>query len=288
MTEYDEDLLYPTQTASCEDFTQEEQRFLVSLMVWSFSRLNSYYHCPHEWKMHYLLGVTGISSAMAQFGSFIHKILEKYFREELSFFDLPYYYEEHYAESVTLGFPYNKYADLAQKYYDQGLEYLMNFSWDLTGYDILGIEKELKFEYQGYQFIGYIDLLLRDKTDGKLIICDHKSAILKRLKNGGISKTDLPHFEEFKRQLYIYSHAVTEEYATAENPQPVKSLMWNMFRDGSFLEVPWKPDEYQEAMNWAVDTIHLIENETAWLPNPSQFYCRELCSQRQAACPYKQ
>ena len=288
MNEYTEDILYPTQRASREDFTLDEQKFLVSLMVWSFSRLNSYYHCPYEWKMKYLLGEYGVSSAMAQFGGYIHKILEMYFREVLSLFDLPYYYEEHYAENVTLDYPYNRYTDLAQKYYDQGLEYFMNFDWDLSNFNILGIEKEVKFEYQGYNFIGYIDLLLQDKTDGKLIICDHKSAILKRLKNGGISKTDLPHFEEFKRQLYIYSHAVIQEYATAENPQPVKSLMWNMFRDGSFLEIPWKSDEYQEAMDWAVSTIHLIENETEWRPDPQNFYCAELCSNRRSACSFKE
>ena len=284
MNEYDEDLLFPVHTASTEDFSPEEARFLISMMTWSFSRLNSYYHCPYEWKMKYLLGQSGDSSAMAQYGGYIHRILEQYLKGELGLFDLAMYYEEHYAENVYMDFPPNKYVDLGEKYYTQGLDYFQNFSWDLDGYEILGVEKPIKFRYQNYDFIGFIDLLLRDKADGKLIICDHKSTILKKLKNGSISKTDKPHFEEFKKQLLIYSHQVMQEYGE----DSVKSLQWNMFRSGEFINVPWTREEYEEAMRWAIDTIHMIERDELWLPeNNNFFYCNQLCSQRHLCCPYK-
>jgi len=262
-------------------------------MVWSFSRLNSYYHCPYEWKLKYLYGMYGIGSAMAQHGGFVHKIHELYFKGQLDLFDLPIYYEDHYAENVTLPFPGNKYVDLADKYYQQGLEYFENFDWDLSGYEILGVEKEVQFTYQGYQFVGFIDLLLRDKKDGKLIILDHKSSALKILKSGKISKTGQEHFEEFKKQLYLYSHAVIAEYGKGS----VKSLKWNLFRVGTFYEIPWKKEEYEESMKWAVDTIHLIESDTEWNEVADMtvatidskcppFYCMNLCSQRET-CPYK-
>lgn len=282
--EYDEDVLFPVQSASSEDFTHEEAQFLIDLMVWSFSRLNSFGHCPHEWKMHYLCGQYGMGSAMAQFGSFVHHILEMYLKGELDLFELPIYYDDHYAENVTLSFPHNNYVDLADKYYHQGLEYFENFDWDLSDYDILGVEKEVRFEYQGYQFVGYIDVLLRDKRDGKLVICDHKSSTLKFLKNGNISKTDIAHFEEFKKQLLIYSHAVMQEYGEGS----VKALQWNLFRLGKIYTIPWSKREYEEAMKWAVDTIAQIRAETEWRPAPSAFYCRELCSQRNNACLYKE
>lgn len=251
-------------------------------MVWSFSRLNSYYHCPYEWKRKYLFGQYGETSAMAQFGGYLHEILEKYFKGELDLFELPLHYEDNYQDNVTLPFPPNNYVDLAWKYFEQGQEYLENLDWDLSGYELLGVEKEVRFEYQGYQFVGYIDLLLRDKTDGKLVILDHKSAALKILKSGKISKTDQEHFEEFKRQLYLYSHAVIEEYGEGS----VKALKWNLFRLGTFYEIPWKKSEYDDALKWAVDTIHRIEMDTEWEANANgDFYCKNLCSQRNE-CPF--
>ena len=254
-------------------------------MVWSFSRLNAYHNCPYEWKMKYLCGSYGISSAMAEFGKFIHKILEMYFNGEIGLFELPIYYEDHYEENVKLPFPHNNYVDLADKYYTQGLEYLEYFTDISTGYDVLGVEKEVRFFYEGYEFVGYIDLLLRDKKDGKIVICDHKSAALKILKSGKISKTDLKHFDEFKTQLYIYSHAILEEFGE----DSVKELQWNLFRIGTVYSVPWKRSEYKKSMNWAINTIHEIEADQEWKPNNNRdFYCYNLCSQRLGDCPYRE
>ena len=284
MNEFDEDILFPVQPASSDDLSPEEAKFLISMMTWSFSRLNSYYHCPYEWKQKYLMGQYGVGSAMAEFGSFCHVIHEKFLKGELGIFDLAMYYEDNYNENVKLPFPPNKYTDLAEKYYNQGLEYFENFSWDTESYELLGVEKEIKYQYQGYNFIGFIDYLIRDKADGKIIIGDHKSTILKTLKNGDISKTDRPHFEEFKKQLLLYSHQIITEYGDGA----IKELQWNMFRGGTKLTIPWKREEYEEAMKWAIDTIHLIEQDTLFLPDSSNFFwCHQLCSQRNNACPYK-
>lgn len=294
MNEYDEDVLYPAQSSDTDDFSPEETKFLISMMVWSFSRLISYYHCPFEWKQKYLVGKSGTSSSFAQFGGYVHKIIELYFKDKLSLFELPIYYEDHYSEKVDMEFPRNNFVDLAEKYYEQGLDYFENFDMDLSKYEILGVEKEVKFEYEGYKFVGYIDLLLKDKEDGKLVILDHKSANIKFLKNGNISKKDKEHFEDFKKQLYLYSYAVMEEYGEGS----VKALAWNLFRVGTVYEIPWKKKEYKAAMDWAVNTIRTIEQDTEWNVTNElvtaemdgkypPFYCTGLCSQRET-CPYKQ
>ena len=104
----------------------------------------------------------------------------------------------------------------------------------------------------------------------------NKSSTIKKLKSGGISKKDQQHFLEFKRQQYLYSKAVMEEFGEGS----VKALWWNMFKDRDWIKIPFNKTEYQEAQNWALDTIHLIENETEWLPNTSNnnwFYCVNLC-----------
>lgn len=161
------------------------------------------------------------------------------------------------------------------------MDYLNNIDLDLEKYEVLGVEKKVEFKLFGKQFVGFIDLLVRDKGSGELIIIDHKSASIKILKNGKISKSDQDHFLEFKRQLYLYSLPIIKEYG------PVSKLMWNMFKDQKWIEIPWKQEESDEAIKWVKDTLELIEKETEWTPSPDVYYCRYLCGQRNNACEYK-
>lgn len=261
----------------------EEMDFLLDSMTWSFSRLNSFYNCPYEFFLHYIECNKSENGAFGEYGSFMHKILEKYAKGELSLFELNQYYEENFNDKIPHDFPPNKYVDIRQSYYDKGIEYLNNIDLCLDQYEILGVEKEVKFKIGDKDFVGYIDLLVRDKDTSEIIIIDHKSKSLKLLKNGNISKSDEEYFLEFKRQLYLYSIPVIQEYGS------VSKLKWNMFKDQKWIEILWKKEEYEEAIQWAKDTLELIEKETLWLPNNrSYYYCHYLCGQRNNACEYKQ
>lgn len=259
----------------------DELDFLLDTMTWSFSRLNSYYNCSYEWRLHYLECNKSENGFFGEYGSLIHTILEKYAKGELSLFDLNQYYEEHFNECIPHDAPPNKYVDIRQSYYDKGIEYLNNIDLYLEKYEILGVEKEVNFRIGDKDFVGYIDLLVRDKETNEIVIIDHKSASIKILKNGNISKSDQQHFLEFKRQLYLYSIPIIKEYGS------VSKLKWNMFKDQKWIEIPWKREEFDEAIQWAKDTLDLIEKEVLWLPNPDYYYCHYLCGQRNNACEYK-
>ena len=254
-------------------------------MTYSFSRLNSFYECPLEWRKVYIECADKDGSANAQFGTLMHKILEMYAKSELSLFEISQYYIDNFDEYVTYNFPPNKYVDLREKYYEAGLDYLDNIDLDFDNYEILGIEKLVKFQIDGYDFIGFIDLLLRDKRTGEIIIEDHKSASIGILKSGNIAKKDREHFESFKKQLYLYSIAVIEEYGK------VDKLKWNLFKDRTYIEILFDEKEYKESIQWAAETIKLIESETEWGISKDfleaiekhkypPFYCMNLCSQR--------
>lgn len=261
----------------------DELDFLLGIMTWSFSRLNSFYNCPYEWKLHYIECLEPEHGFFDEYGSFMHKILEKYAKGELSLFELNKYYEENFNDEIPHDAPPNNYVDLRQSYYDKGLEYLNNIDLLLDEYKILGVEKKVEFQIGGKDFVGYIDLLVREKKTNRIIIIDHKSSSIKILKNGNISKTDQEHFKAFKRQLYLYSIPIIKEYGE------VSKLKWNMFKDQKWIEIPWVKEEYDEAIKWAEDTLDLIANETMWLPNNSSYYyCNYLCGQRNNACEYKQ
>lgn len=259
----------------------DELDFLLDTMTWSFSRLNSFYNCPYEFFLHYIQCNKSENGFFGEYGTLIHTILEKYAKGELSLFELNQYYEEHFNECIPHNAPPNKCVDIRQSYYDKGMEYLDNIDLYLENYEILGVEKKVNFKIKDKDFVGYIDLLVRDKETNEIIIIDHKSASIKILKNGSISKPDRRHFLEFKRQLYLYSIPIIKEYGS------VSKLKWNMFKEQKWIEVSWKQEEYDEAVQWAEDTLELIERETLWLPNPDYYYCHYLCGQRNNACEYK-
>ena len=257
--------------------------FIISTMKWSFSRLNSFdTGCPYEWYQHYIECEPSKQGFFGAFGGFCHSCLEKYSKGELDLFDLSSYYEENFAAEVPYDAPPNKYTDSKSDYYQKGLDYFDNIDLPLDEYKIIGVEKRVDFMIDKYPFIGFVDLLLQDPEDGKLILCDHKSASIKILKSGAISKSDQHHFLEFKRQQYLYAKAIIEEFGEG----CVKELWWNMFKDQKWIKIPFNLDEYQEAQQWALDTIHRIEKETEWLPNPEMWYCNYLCGQS-GGCPYK-
>ena len=260
----------------CQDY-----KFIIENMTWSYSRISSYDQCPYEWKLSYIDKQEGVSSFFGQFGAFIHKILEMYEKGELSVFELSIYYENHFSEEVDIPAPGNAYVDIRDSYYEKGLEYLDNIDLILDNYEILGVEKEVAFKIGDYNSIGYIDLLLKDKETGQITILDHKSGSLKFKKNGEISKSSEDDLLHFKRQLYLYSKAVIEEYGR------VDFLEWNLFKDRNKLRIPWNKEEYQEAVDWGVNTIESIINTQDWNARPSDYYCFNLCSQRFNGCPYK-
>ena len=253
-------------------------------MIWSFSRVNTFNTCPYAWYMNYLQHEPDDGSAFTEVGLLMHEILEKYAKEELTLFDVSEYFEEHFNEKVRHAFPPSK-VDLRQKYYDDCIEYLNDINLPLLfkDFEILGVEKEVRFNVGKYKFIGYIDLLLRGKDTGKIMILDHKSANLKFKKNGDISKTDLEHYKSFKRQLYLYSKAVMEEYN-----EELGYLAWNLFRSGRLHIIPWNEKDYNEALNWAEETIDEIIQEELWLPkNDSKYFCNNICGQRNN-CDFKE
>lgn len=261
--------------------TAEERKFVIDLMVWSFSRLNSFYSCKYEWLQRYIEEPrNNLDSCYGQGGGLSHKLLEEYAKGELDLFDLASEFEKRFPEEVTESFPVMRGKDLRDDYYEKCLDYFCSFSGFPDNYEILGVEKKCEFEIDGYPFIGFLDLLLRDKKSGEITILDHKSTSLKFKKNGDLAKSSLPKFEEFKKQLYIYSIPVIEEYGK------VDWLEWNLFKDQGKIKIPWKQEDFEESKQWAIDTIHQIENETEWESNPQYMYCRYLCSKR-LECPHK-
>lgn len=231
---------------------------------WSFSRISTYDTCPYEFYLVYKQGAESEQNVFAQYGSYVHSILEKYYNDELTEFDLSDYYREHYKEEVNLTFP--KFIN-GDKYFADAYAYLSNITSVKDKYNILGVEKFIKTKINGYNFNGIIDLLLEDKETKDLVVYDHKS------KGEFKSKKELANYA---RQLYLYSHWVKETYGKFPT-----LLIFNLFRKGEEIVIPFKEEDYNATLEWftsKIEEINLTEEYSA--KKKSDFYCKNLCGVR--------
>lgn len=259
----------------------------IKEMIWSFSRLSTFNKCKYAFYLNYLQEdnkeYLPEGNYYAEVGSFMHNILEKIFKGELQIKDAANYFIDNYDSNVF----YSVRESIMDKTYDKCLSYLADTDFDwINQYEILGVEKEIKFKIEDKKFIGYIDLLLRDKSDGRIVVMDHKSDEYPFNKNGSIKAKCKELFEDHKRQMYLYSCAINDEYH--EYP---KELRWNHFKDeGKVSLVVFDKKDYDKSIEWALNTIRAIETETDYIsdldPQGSDFFfCNNICGFRNS-CEY--
>ena len=251
---------------------------------WSYSRATCFSQCKYEYYLNYIINdpeqYLSEGNYYAEVGSYVHEILAKIFSGELKREEAADYFEEHFDENVF----YQTSESSMERSYNACLDYLKteNFAW-LDSYEILGVEKVCKFSIDDVEFIGIIDLLLRDKSDGGIVILDHKSAQYPLKKDGAVKKNSEHSFETYKRQMYLYCYAVNEEYGKYP-----KEIVWNHFKNGgSFARIPFDMNDYKKAIKWFKKTIKNAEKEEEFAPTQDFFYCKNLCNFRNS-CEYRE
>lgn len=217
-------------------------------------------------KLTYIEKVNKVNNAFAEFGIYCHKILEMYYNGEVDFFELSQIYEDGYNNSVTLSFPPNKYVDLADTYYDQGKDYFNKFEGIRPASNVIGVEEKVRYQIGGYDFMGYIDLIL--EFDGKISVIDHKS------KKNFKSEEEK---EKYLRQLYLYGGYIKEKYGVYP-----KYLIFNMFRAQDTIVEIFDTKKLEEANEWFISTIKKIYKDKKFKVNKSQFFCDYICSVRES------
>lgn len=249
--------------------------------TWSFTRATSYEQCPYQFYMHYIKDATGLDNYNAQAGEVAHSTLEHYLKGELSIFEVNDYFNEMWMNVVTApSIPDQNGNDPKDSLYKQLIDYFNTALPDVDGYDILGVEKKMTFNIGSIKFLGIIDVLLRDKGDGRLVVIDHKTYNAKFLKSGDLSKQSREHFAGFKKQLLLYSLGLSER---------PKELAWNLLKNKRIVRLPFNRSEQEEAEKWFVSVVDAAKRDKKFTPNPDYFFCNHLCEYRSGenSCPYR-
>lgn len=251
-------------------------------MVFSFSRIHCYETCPYQFYKKYIEGDRSEeSNYYADNGKLMHTIFEQLLKKKITLDEAVVMYEDEYAD---IDFCYD---DVRQKIKDQCYESCMEYlttvdEFDFSPYEILGIEKKVKFNIGPHKFIGIIDLLLRDKASQEIIILDHKSSTGKIFKkDGSILKSQAENFTSYKRQLYLYATGVEDEFGVFPT-----FLVWHHFREnGALTKIRFDQQEYDETIKWAADLIDRLYSDEEFEPTQSYMPCHVLCGYRNS-CEY--
>ena len=248
----------------------------------SYSKLTCFKHCKYEYYLQYILkdedDYPAEGNYYAEVGSFVHEILAMIFEGKLKQEDALNYFIDNYDDNVS----YKVKQSTMDKTFVLLAEYFEEIDLDwLKDYSILGVELEVNFKLAKKNFIGFIDLLLRDKRDGKIVVLDHKSSDYPFKKNGEVKKASEQNLATYKRQMYLYCYAVNQIYG--EMP---KEIIWNHFKAGGKLaRIPFDQNEYDETIDWIKGVIKEISEEEEFDASSDYFYCNNLCPFRNS-CEY--
>lgn len=233
-------------------------------MVWSYSRFATYEDCPYRFYLTYIHKTEAVKLFFADYGLFMHLIIQKYLTGALQKEELPGYYLTHFRKNVSGKAPNQT---VFQNYFRQGLAYLNDI--EPAKEEILGIEKEVFFNIEDREFIGYIDKVSQNNG---IEITDHKSRALKERTHRKKPTRSDEELDRYLRQLYIYSIPIEKEYGDLP-----KNLIFNCFRIKTQVIEPFDMNAYEATKRWALATISSIAGETAWKPHIDWFKCSYLC-----------
>jgi RecB family exonuclease len=240
-------------------------RPLIEEMVWSYSRIESFEDCPYRWFLKYISKCSEEPKFYASFGSFMHKLIEMYYRGQLTKEDMLTKYLTDFSKEVQGVRPSES---ITKNYIRCGAEYLRSFQ--PLNFEMVDVEKRVRFDIDGIPFIGYIDYL--GLKDGKYYIVDNKSRNLQPRSKRAKPTVKDKELDSMLKQLYIYSAAIKQEYGVFP-----EALCFNCFRTGTFIEEPFNEEAYHSAIDWAKNMVEDIKNTDEFYPNREFFSCYYIC-----------
>lgn len=244
---------------------------LLDGMVWSYSRLTAYEHCPFSWYRRYIEWEVGQGSFYADNGKAMHEVFDELVKGTVSFEDAPSLYLEKYEQIEN-----SVKQEIMDKTFDACVNYLCNINENiLDGYHVVGSEVKLEFKIGEYDFVGYIDLLLQDDEDN-LIVVDHKSSDPFLKKNGEPYAKTKEQFENYIRQQCLYCIGIKEKLGE----YPKKIVFHHFKNDGRLTIVPVKEELIDGSKAWALNVISQIYSDEKFEAMTKTGFCYRLCDYR--------
>lgn len=142
-------------------------------MIWSYSRIKTYEDCPYRFFLKYIKEYEDTDRFYSSFGKFVHELLEEFNRGELTKDEVLAKFLIDFSSNVRGIRPSEQ---TVQNYISSTSEYFRELK--PLPFNTVAVEKEVSFNIDGYNFIGFIDYI--GEKDNKLFIVDNKSHVSPR------------------------------------------------------------------------------------------------------------
>jgi hypothetical protein len=251
-------------------------------MTFSYSSISTYNTCPYSFYLTYIENKPRINNFFAEYGLLTHQCFEEFFNRRLEAYELSKFYEDnYYVFCQTSPPPYP--SGMEENYKNQGKEFFDNFSFDLSKYNIIGIENTLKFKISDKNFSGRPDLILQNKDSGENILVDYKSSIVfRKNKRTGVRYTDDKKLEGYYKQMHLYSYGIRKDLGL----QIDKIMIW-FTRPEIRHVIDWKKKKEEQTIKWVQQTLEKIfKDEKFKYDNSQEYFCNNICSVRED-CRYR-
>lgn len=247
-------------------------------MIWSFSRIHKWETCPYAFYLKYIEDAPGEGNYFAENGKILHKVFEKLLNDQITLEYVPGAYIEAYDNIVS-----TTKVSTMKNTFDKCLDYLCQVDeFNCNKYEILAVEKKIDFIVGKYKFVGYPDLIMKDRVTEDILLVDHKSLDHFLKKDGSVLKNQEQNFKDYKHQMYLYCHGIKQNYGYLPD-----KLIWHHFKDmGKLTIVPFIKEEYEETLKWAENIIKSIYRDRKFIEKMSYMQCYSLCDFRNS-CDYK-
>ncbi len=233
--------------------------------VYSYSRINTYDHCPMQYKFKYLDRIkppTELKTIEAFMGNCIHHVLKDFYQQLLfqripSLEEVLALYQEEWKKNwtddiVIMKMPLEPghYRQTGEKALKSYYERYHPFSEDQS----LSLEKELTFPIGPYSFKGYIDRLSLE-ADDIYVIHDYKTS------------GSMPTFPEVEKdlQLAMYQISIHRHFPNASKVRSV----WHYLLFNQAWTVELEPSQLENKENLIMQKVYTIENDSLFEPQPS-------------------
>lgn len=256
--------------------------FIISGIVFSYSSVSTYDTCPYSFKLNYIERLPGIGNFYSDYGSLTHEVMEQFFRENLEFNELSDFYLEQFGEFVTHD-PPAFHVNAIEKYEKAGLEFFDNFTFDRSAYEIVGIESTLKGNIREIECTGRPDLVLKRKSDSKIILYDYKTSVpFWKDKRTGKEKRDNKKIEGYHKQMYLYGYMLREFEGI-----DVDEITLLFTRANKEVTIEYDKSKEKEVLDWFEETINKIKKDEEFKYDNSQaFFCDNICNVRES-CEFR-
>lgn len=260
--------------------TREEILEILKNMTFSYSSMNAFKTCPLSFKFSYLDKVKNREgNIFSELGNISHFVMEEYFKGNVEVYELDKLFNDNYNRFIT----YNAPVALQKFNYEENtkdklLKFFNNTDIDNLAYEPLCMEDKYLYEIDGIKIVIKPDLIIRRKSDGKVILWDYKTSGYKKDSHADYAYQCSLYAKIYEIVTGIHIDEMNILYFKETVKPRGKPMIYGRF-------VPLEYDE--NVLERFVSDVKDIFNAETWEANLDDFFCTNICSFRVKTCEDK-